>query len=270
MKTQLLSSNMFKNKIKGFSFVLFFALSLFVCEVYAQQVNFGIKYQDTFNGDIVYLANNSVGQNATSSYSGTLGNDGVQMVHVDIDNDNTTFNSSSSTLSLDTCSEIAFAGLYWSAMYPFEEGVSGGGASSTGGARLNPNTVKLKLPGGSYQTITGTKIYDDYYDGSQYYTKPYAYYKDITGLLQGLSNPSGTYTVADVRATKGYIIEKTSTGGTINSGCAGGWTIVIVYKNSSKTSKHFTVYDGFAGINGTIAPSSLEFGYAGFQTVPNG
>ena len=68
-------------------------------------------------------------------------------VYVDIDGDATTFNSSSADLdipSAESCYSIIYAGLYWSAVVHGDEPIT---------------DVKFKVPGGSYNDITGTEIY---------------------------------------------------------------------------------------------------------------
>jgi len=68
-------------------------------------------------GDFTMLGNTNL---TPQSYSTTTNNNGQFMQYVDIDNDPNTFNSSSSTLTLSTengaipnCSNIVYAGLYW-------------------------------------------------------------------------------------------------------------------------------------------------------------
>ncbi len=68
-------------------------------------------------GDFTMLGNTCL---TPQNYTATTNNNGQSMVYVDSDNDPTTFNSSSSTLVLSTensalpeCSNIIYAGLYW-------------------------------------------------------------------------------------------------------------------------------------------------------------
>ena len=68
-------------------------------------------------GDFTMLGNTNL---TPQNYSDTQNNNGQNMQYVDIDNDPNTWNSSSSTLALSTengaipsCSNIVYAGLYW-------------------------------------------------------------------------------------------------------------------------------------------------------------
>ena len=115
----------------------------------AQQVPFTIRYQDSFRGDIIYVSNNNLSRHATNNFNEAGSNDQANQVYVDIDSDASTFNSSSSDLVLpSTCSEIAFAGLYWAGTYPYESGLSSGGPNDAN--RFNPDNIEFKLPGGTY------------------------------------------------------------------------------------------------------------------------
>ncbi|WP_457618396.1 FG-GAP-like repeat-containing protein, partial [Lutibacter sp.] len=254
-------------------YVLFFLLSS-VFFSFSQEVPFSIRYQNTFKGNIVYVSNNNLNQDPTAAYNGNGSNDGADQVYVDIDGDPTTFNSSAADLVLpSTCSDVVFVGLYWSGTYPFESGNSfflGGGAADSN--RFDPSQIKLKLPGLAYQDITGTVIYDDFVGIGRYYQKPYTCFADITNLVKANPNgQTGTYTVANIRAAQHYIADNIYRYGT-----SAGWTMVVVYSDNNLTSKNFTVYDGFAGVNGYAAEdnngsvSQLDFTYNGFQTVPAG
>ena len=79
------------------------------------------------------------------------------MVFVDIDNDPTTFSSSSATFTTSPCNRVVYAGLYWGARF----------ASTTPA----PNEVKFKIPGGTYQDLTADANLD------------MIYYKDVTNIV---------------------------------------------------------------------------------------
>ena len=165
-------------------------------------------------------------------------------------NDNGTFNSSTSDLSIASCSEILFAGLYWGA----DQGTSGIDSTWIIGAY---NTCKLKIPGASsYQTITSTQT-DRHTSGNSPGLNHTGYmcFKDITSLLSA-TNPNGTYTVADVLGPVN-----------INNAC-GGWTIVIVYKNPALPPRNLTVFDGEAVINS--GDPAIDITVSGFLTPASG
>src|SRR5699024_10291576 len=112
---------------------------------------------------------------------------------------------------------VVYAGLYWIAKYPFEEG---DGARNGGYWIVNPNRhnfeeIKFKIPGREYIDIIADEvIYDGIVDDPDG-DVPYTCYKDITDIISGLIDPSGEYTIANVRAAKGFI----------KGGGAAGWSM---------------------------------------------
>ena len=71
------------------------------------------------------------------------------MDYVDIDNVSSTFMSSSDSLALPSCSEVSWAGLYWSAR--IQENTT---------AYVNRKNVKIKLDNLFYQNITADETID--------------------------------------------------------------------------------------------------------------
>ena len=126
---------------------------------------FTTRYSTTQKGGIVMLANTATscgtgttctGGNCATAHSelppGGVGvdNDFIN-TYIDIDNDATTFMSSSDSLNLPSCSQITFAGLYWGA---------GGGIGDPQGTHWSTRTtIKLKLNNGAYQTLTADAAY---------------------------------------------------------------------------------------------------------------
>ena len=163
---------------------------------------------------------------------------------------NGTFNSSTADLTLPSCSNVLFAGLYWGA----DEGISGTDSTwQTAGY----NTIKLKIPGAaSYTTLTSTqtdKVSAAYSPGLPH--TGYLCFKDITSIINA-TNANGTYTAADVIGPIG-----------VTNSC-GGWTIVIAYSNPSLQLRNLTVFDGDVIINQGDPPVDLNF--SGFLTPPSG
>ncbi len=213
-------------------------------------VPFAVRYQADQRGGIVYVANNILSCNnscnavnympPTIPANTLLDDNDFLSKYIDIDNDATTFSSSSANLSLPNCSQITFAGLYW------------GGAVSSANSRYSiRNKVKLKLPQASgYTDITADVNF------GLYVNKHYQYYKNITSLINPATQ-NGTYTLANVVANENV------------SDYDAGWTIVIVYKNEFKPFRNLTVFDGFAGItSNTTTP--LDLIISGFLTPPVG
>ena len=260
------------NKLPHLTFtkkLLTVSLLLFTVLLSAQQaVPFTIRYQKNLKGDMTMIANNIVNrktnsQSPNNAYNAvgtqSSNNDNLDMRYIDVDNDNSTFSSSTATLTYPStidpaCTKIVYAGLYWSATYRYKIGNTNG--TGTGTRDNDFNKIKLKLPTGNYIDITGEKIFDGFYNTSFVSNSPYACYADITDYVKNLGNPEGIYTVANVRSTEGDI----------SGGVSGGWNIFFVYENPKLPGKYITSYDGFAGINSGLG--TLDINYSGFNTLP--
>jgi len=252
---------------------LFACVVLFSYIGISQEFNtFDIRYQDNLRGDLTFIANNIVNRDGgtgstepeddynTTGSSSTY-NDWLNMQYIDIDSDPTTFISSRATFAFPqaSCNLIRYAGLYWSATYPSEQA-----GQAVGTNRQNDfNQVKFMVPGGAYVDITADEIiYDGFTsaDASVQQNSPYACYADVTSLITPLADPTGDYTIANVRSVVGSL----SPGG----GAAGGWTLVIVYENPTFSGKLITTFDGFARVRS--ANPTVDIDYNGFNTIPSG
>src|SRR5690606_21003896 len=100
--------------------------------------DFEVRYQDNIKGDITFIGNNIVNTSGywetywqgwqqkkrwiemfpNNPYDGFESNDNLHMKYIDIDADNSTFSSSSASLSIPDigCSKVVYAGLYWGAV----------------------------------------------------------------------------------------------------------------------------------------------------------
>lgn len=159
------------------------------------------------------------------------------------------FNATTSDLSLTSCSQVLFAGLYWGA---------GQGTDGTNTAWITGHTTcKLKIPGASsYTNVTSSQT--DLFNASLitgYAHTGYLCFANITSLIN-TANPNGTYTLANVVAPVG-----------IND-AYGGWTIVIVYSNPSLPTRNLTVFDGCAGVKS--GSGNVDINISGFLTPPTG
>ena len=240
---------------------------------YSQEFNtFDIRYQNNLKGDLTFIANNIVNRdggtgstepndpyNATGNSS--TYNDWLNQQYIDIDSDPATFSSSSATLNFPqaNCNLIRYAGLYWSATYPSEQA-----GQPLGTNRQNDfNQVRFRVPGGAYVDVVADEILFDGFtstDPSVTQNSPYACYADVTALVTALADPSGEYTVGNIRSVVGSL----SPGG----GAAGGWTLVLVYENPTLTGKLITTFDGFARVRS--ANPTVDINYSGFNTIPAG
>ncbi|MCG8795454.1 T9SS type B sorting domain-containing protein [Tenacibaculum finnmarkense] len=184
------------------------------------------------------------------------GNGQFYMDYVDIDGyidengdgKDDTFSSSTSTLNLPNCSRVAYAGLYWAGVYPYETWENKDARSD------NYNKIKFKYPSSTtYKNITADEIIYNV-------NEPYICFKDITTEVQAEANPNGVYTAANIRASIG-VADGLGVGG------ASGWVMIVVYENDNESSKKFSIFDGFAAVSDGN-PQEVEF--TGFKTIPSG
>lgn len=228
-------------------FVVFTSLFLMNFISFAQNDKaFGVRFDKDVQGDMLLIGNNILSQDNNNYTNDAEYNSNIDMKYVDIDNDASTFSSSSANLAVPNkgCVKILYAGLYWSAILQ-------------DGDRSTINTVKFKSPTGGYTDITGEVVWDA--DSKPVGgNKPYVCYADVTNLMD-ITNPNGTYTVANVVSSLGF------NGGT---GLSAGWSLYIVYEDLTLTSKSITSFDGFSGI--TKNTGTLDIPITGFRTIPVG
>lgn len=222
-------------------------------------------------GDVVLIGNSIItGKGLKLPYNGSGDNNSYEGAYIDVDGDGSTFSSSTANLLIsNSCKKIVYAGLYWASIYPNEVGTNSS-QFFTGTQRLNDwNQVKFKLPTGGYLDLSADNnadpagdedaiIFDGYNHSNinqSFKDSPIICYKNVTGLLQGLTNADGTYTLANLRATTGKR----------NGGCAGGWTLVVIYESPTLPNKFISTFDGYAGVQST---TSLDIPVSGFKTLP--
>jgi gliding motility-associated-like protein len=226
-------------------------------------------------GDVVFIGNSIVtGAGLTQPYNGTGNNNNREGVYINVASggDPNIFSSSSAELVTDnSCKQIIYAGLYWSSVYPLEE-ANNSSEQFEGTPRLEDwNEIKFKLPTGGFIDLVADNNPDAVgeeddiiFDGFEYYgagvensfkDSPIICYKNVTGLVQGLTDADGNYTVANLRATRGRR----------RGGCSAGWTLVIIYESPTLPSKYITLFDGYAGVQGG---TELDIPVSGFQTLP--
>ena len=212
-------------------------------------------------GDFTMLGNTCL---TPQNYTSTTNNNGQTMVYVDTDGDSNTFNSSSSTLVLSSengavpaCSNIVYAGLYWTGKSSPNAtfNVTKGSVTKTFDKRI----VKLKGPTAlTYTTVTAaaTDIYypsgteDDIYSG----------YAEVTSYVQQYG--IGKYTLADMALLEG--------GSSNGTGYSGGWGMIVVYSNSKMKWRDVTIFDGYAYVDAGNSAAGLELPVSGFNSVQSG
>lgn len=218
----------------------------------------------TLKGDFKFVSNTILGKvsnddgtgvfNPNKSYNDGGLNNQFRMGFIDIDDDPDTFNSSSAELATNSdCNAIKHVGLYWTASYADKNRTE------------DITSVKIKFPGkNEYTTLNNGTVIHDYYNDPDALFKQYSCYKDITNMVLSLDNPNGMYTVANVPATTSEVNDDKELG----NGLAAGWTMIVIYEDTSKPRKRFYVYDGFVNIDAKAKP--VSFSFDNFQTIPKG
>ena len=243
--------------IKYSVFALFFLIS-FVGMTQTYQP-WAVREHHEVKGSMLVIGNNILGRDNLTNNDDSIDNDMISMQYIDIDSDSSTFNSSSANVVFQPhedgtpteCYRVAYAALYW-------------GAVLQDGDRSNITSVKFKTPESStYTDINGTLVYDAIVnpiisEPGEPGNTPYAVYAEVTDLLDGLSDITGTYTVANVDTSEGF---------NYSTGLSAGWTLFIIYEDPDLHTKSFTTFDGFSHI---YDGHELEVPVDGFMTPPDG
>ncbi|MBE7443094.1 MAG: SprB repeat-containing protein [Flavobacteriales bacterium] len=214
-------------------------------------------------GDYVMIGNTNL---TLQSYGNNTNNSNNTMVYVDVDGDPNTLNSSTSTLSFSTengadpsCSNIIYAGLYWTgrasndATSPENFTVTKGGVTKN----FNKRTVSLKGPGAAGYTNFVANPGNIYYPNGTYGSM-YSGYVEVTSYVK--DHGIGQYSVADIALVEGN-------GG--STGYYGGWGLIVVYENSKMNWRDVTVFDGHAYVVGNSSVN-FELPVSGFNTAQSG
>jgi hypothetical protein len=147
-----------------------------------------------------------------------LNDDNWNMTYVDQDGDPSTVDSSVTNLTLDPSAEVVFAGLYWSGDVPEKAG-----DGTLANARLtDPTGVQTDVVAArvSHATASSRDVYQAF--------------ADVTDQV-----------------SKGGAGKWTFGGAALATGAAhyGGWTLVVVYGESSLPLGKVTVFEGFQSVN---------------------
>jgi gliding motility-associated-like protein/uncharacterized repeat protein (TIGR01451 family) len=235
----------------NFSLKSFFLIAaLFASSLAQSQVvrPFSVYYQNNQKGGIVYISNVSVSCGSATGCAaaeaelppaGTTQNNDFIQQYVDVDNDGTTFMSSSDSLNLPQCSNITYAGLFW-----------GGSVNNATPNFANRDKVKIKANNGSYIEIQADSLVSNNSGSITYHC-----YKNITNIAQA-NGRFARYTVAD-------LVTQTGTANRF-----GGWTLVVAYRNDLESLKNLTVFGGVANISTSFTPVQIDL--TGFLTPPTG
>ena len=202
------------------------------------------RFAQVERGDVAFAANTlmscptGAANCATARNGNGYNNSSFTEAYVDIDGDGTTFDSSSSTLTLPAGSTVLFAGLYWGAD---TSAGTNGAAAATAAAK---NQVKFRTPTTAYQTLTASVVDTDSARATRYQG-----FANVTALVQ--AGGSGSYTVGNVQAGTGQ-------------DRYAGWSLVVAYRDTAQNVRWLGVYDGFRSFSNANPASDILL--SGFQT----
>lgn len=264
-------------KFRWFAIATLFLLSNYDVGYAQVRVPFKIRTSTTtplqtnysINGDFSFIGNTNL---TLVNYDSNVNNNNSSMQYIDVDNDPSTWNSSSADLhfsnengSLDSCTEIRYAGLYWT------------GRSTPDGAANSPNEFSIT------KNIDGTAViksfnkkrilfkgpnsnsYNEFFaeENAIYYPNTtdafiYSAYTEVTDYVR--QHGIGTYFAADIA-----LVEGNGSG----TGYSGGWGLVVIYENSKMKHRDITLFDGHAFVlNSTSNGYNVEVD--GFNTLRTG
>jgi uncharacterized repeat protein (TIGR01451 family) len=237
---------------------------------------FTVRYAINTNGDIA-MASNTVLTCKTGDFetqsnvgcadvqAGGAGDDNYfDMQYVDVDQDGTTFDSSSANLNIPAGATVLFAGLYWGAaldqgetlpMQCFPGHARTGIAAQNGPAAAS---ARLQGPAGGAYVPINASVFDMYTEdlncpsaGADERTR-YQSFADVTSLVQ--KSGGGTYTVADVQAGTG-------------ADRHAGWSLVVAYQDVTQPARNLTIFDGFGQV---ALNANVPMTVTGFKTPLTG
>lgn len=216
----------------------------------------------TFNvkGDFALIGNTNL---SLANYADDLKNDNL-MLYVDIDSNPNTINSSSATLTIPkensadpSCTNVLFAGLYWSGRGPAEDIFY---VNDQNGLPKKLDRREVTLFGPNDQVGGKFRAEED--------DIRYTYGLDLDndlGLFVGFvevtdyvrKQGEGEYTVADLGMLEGSNYHY------------GGWSLVVVYENPAMKNRNITVFDGYAFVRGSVV-ADFTIPIQGFSAVDTG
>uniref|UniRef100_UPI00404B3C57 SPOR domain-containing protein n=1 Tax=Gelidibacter sp. TaxID=2018083 RepID=UPI00404B3C57 len=225
---------------------IFLFLLVSQCPFGQEGLPFGVNQQLYLKGQSALIGNHILSTDAKKPFNEpNVINDVLKLEYIDVDSDSNTFCSSEANLTIaKSGSSIKYAALYWSAVYKYDKGIRkelNGQLVYRGDDKRSEdvNSVLFKMPQGSYLPITGKIVFDSFQTKLFEDSKPYVCYADVTNYLQNSTAVDGTYTVANIKATEGFV----------SGGAAGGWLLYVVYEDENVQPRYFTTYNGFVEVD---------------------
>ena len=262
--------------------VLFLFLATFIVEGFGGTIfhdgerDFEIRYKNNIEGNIAAIGNtvqcitswNSFFAKCTTRRE-DINNKRITK-YLDIDNNSSTFNSTSAILNLPEGSEVIWAGLYWQGLlhecnnsnilpcrYRNSNNIVIKGSDlDLSQNSLDSNKILFKPPNSnSYIEIEAEQL--DYRHIDKFVN--YSAFSEVTDLIDA-TNPNGEYFAANIQSMEGKD----------RGGNYGAWSLVVVYKNKNETFKNIAIFDGLKAIYRTDIYGRVEINVRGFLTPEYG
>ena len=190
-------------------------------------------------------------------------NNRLSMRYVDIDEDATTFASSSARLAVPAGATVLWAGLHWNAATDVPEAAQLYGSTFRAPPvdAADRFQVRMATPAsGGYvsldaQPANGTTrdTWDDVNPGG---TVSYGGFVDVTDLVS--VGGSGDYRVANVQACTGF------------GGCFGSWSLTVAFADEAEPPRNLNVWHGWQLTTPTVNGGAQEFTANGIAPPPSG
>ncbi len=242
-----------------------------ICVPFTQRASQYTPAKTLYNvkGDFTMIGNTNL---TLQNYGDLTQNGNNIMVYTDVDSPELTgigglptFNSSSATLTFSSengavpsCSNIVYAGLYWTG-----RAKNIGPSPNTFAVTKNNVTkifdkrkIQLKGPNASEYTEFTAAANDIYYPTNAH-DFMYSAYTEVTDYVK--ANGIGTYFAADIALIEG------NGGGT---GFYGGWGMIVIYENSNMKHRDITIFDGHAFV--VAGNANFDIPVTSFHTAQTG
>ncbi len=220
---------------------------------------FAIRDQRNVNGDIKVIGNTVLcvndGHGACQDYTGSKTNAELDLMYVDVDGVNRTYNNSSQALlSIPAGAVVKWAGIYTQGYLQ--------GSNQTTIANILKDPIYVTVP--TVGTIASAPTVIDMIANEKY-----GFTYDTFAPLPELIGKTGSQ-------INGWVIGaniKANTGTDIWSGLGnyGAWTLVVVYDDGVSSLKNVTVFDGYKKVEkDTDYNTVVEIPVSGFLTPTRG
>lgn len=242
-----------------------------ICVPFTQRTSQYTPTKTLYNlrGDFTMVGNTNL---TLLNYGDFTQNGNNMMVYTDVDSPELTgldglptFNSSSAMLNFSTendavpeCSNIVYAGLYWTGRAKNIGPSPNTFPVTKNGITKNFDKRKIQLKGpASTQYTEFTAAANDIYFPTNAHDFMYSAYTEVTDYVK--ANGIGNYFAADIALIEG------NGGGT---GFYGGWGMIVIYENSKMKHRDITIFDGHAFV--VAGNANFDIPVTSFNTVQTG